>query len=96
MARGTALKALIDASGIAGLLAGLATVGVVNRINKTNTQRDEQTANYMLGGMAAGLIVGGVLTRNLDEPKLVLAPSLGKATAADGSSTTTFGIAGAF
>ncbi len=88
--------ALIDVSGIAGLLAGLAAEGVVNRINNTTTQRDEQTANYELGGMAAGLIVGGVLTRNLDEPKLSITPTVTRTKAADGTSATTIGLAGRF
>src|SRR5205807_8345087 len=71
--------ALIDVSGVAGLLAGLAAQGVVDRIQNQSAQRDEQTANYALGGMMAGLIAGGILLRNMDEKAtLPITPTIGK------------------
>ena len=88
--------ALIDASGVAGLLAGVAAEGVVNRITNATTQRDERTANYALGGMATGLIIGGILLHNVDEPKLAITPAIGGAKTAAGSTATTLGFTGVF
>jgi hypothetical protein len=87
---------LIDASGIAGLIGGLATLSLVSRADNASVKNDERTSNYALGGLITGLIVGGVLTRHLDEPKLAVRPALNKAPTAGGGSTTTFGLAGQF
>jgi len=88
--------ALIDVGAVIGLFAGVAVESVLNQATST-TQKSERTANFALGGMAAGLITSGILTRNMDEPKLGgIAPAMGKATTAGGGSTTTFGIAGSF
>ena len=54
----------------------------------------EHLANFSLGGMAVGLIGAGILTRNLDAPKLPMQPTLGKAVGIDGKTTTTFGLGG--
>ena len=88
--------ALIDASGIVGIVGGLATLSLFTRANGGNVNNDERTSNFALGGLAAGLIVGGVLTRNLDEPKLAVTPVMGRAQTAGGGTTTTLGLAGAF
>ena len=90
--------ALIDASGVVGIVLALAAESLVQRARDDESQSDARTANYALGGMATGLVVGGILTRNLDDPKLPgnLAPSIGQATTAAGSTTTTLGVTGHF
>jgi hypothetical protein len=89
---------LIDVSGAAGVLGALAIESLVYQSNSSDTATDqthrERLANFGLGGMAIGLIVGGVLTRNLDAPKLNVAPSIGGATTPDGKTTMTFGFGG--
>jgi hypothetical protein len=90
---------LIDLGGVVGILGGLALESIVNPTSQDSIETEEQAehlANYALGGMAVGLITAGILTRNLDAPKLVAQPSLGTVTAADGTKTTTFGFAGAW
>jgi hypothetical protein len=74
--------ALIDAAGVVGLVLGLAAESLVQRARDDETQSDPRLADYALGGLATGLIVGGILTRNIDEPKLPvnIAPALGKGT----------------
>jgi PEGA domain len=89
--------ALIDASGMVGIVLGLAAENLVEQSMTNPTPSQERTANYALGGLAGGLILGGVLTRTLDEPKLAtLTPAFGTAKAANGDTTTTIGIGGAF
>jgi hypothetical protein len=92
--------ALVDASGVVGIVLGLAAESVVQRIRDDDSQSDARTADYALGGLATGLIVGGILTRNLDDPKLPpsipITPSLGRATTAAGVTTTTLGIQGSW
>jgi hypothetical protein len=92
---------LIDVGGVVGLLGGLAAEGLIyptQKVSSNATEVDAHTqehiANFALGGMAVGLIAAGVLTRNYDAPKVPVTPALGRAVAVDGSSTTTFGIAG--
>ena len=87
--------ALIDASGVVGVVGGLATLSVFARANGLGVQNDERTSNFALGGLAAGLIIGGVLTRNLDEPRLQVTPVMGR-VATGGGSTTTFGFGARF
>jgi len=87
--------ALIDASGVVGIVLGLATENLVEQaINNKVTSSQERTANYALGGLAAGLVLGGVLTRSLDDPKLAIIPTVGKTTGPTG--VTTIGVSGAF
>jgi hypothetical protein len=88
--------ALIDASGVVGIVGGLATLSVFARSEGVSVQNDERTSNFALGGLAAGLIIGGVLTRNLDEPRLAVTPALGRVTAAGGGQTLTYGFGAAF
>ena len=87
--------ALIDAAGLVGVVGGLATLSVFARANGLGVQNDERTSNFALGGLAAGLIIGGVLTRNLDEPRLAVTPVMGRVATAGGS-TTTLGFGASF
>jgi hypothetical protein len=86
--------ALIDAAGVVGIVLGLAAESLVQRARDDKSQSDARTANYALGGMATGLIVGGIVTRNMDLPKPPpIAPALGRTTAG-GVTTTMLGIQG--
>ncbi|MBA2539373.1 MAG: hypothetical protein H0V17_07050 [Deltaproteobacteria bacterium] len=96
---------LIDVGGLIGILGGLAVEALVYGTSAAGTDPDvrfteaerEHLANFSLGGMAVGLITAGILTRNLDAPKLALQPSIGKATTSDGkTSITTFGFQGSW
>ena len=63
--------ALIDLAGLVGIATGLAVhSGYVGNGEDMTVERDEQQAHFALAGMAIGLAAGGVLTRNLDAPKL--------------------------
>jgi len=86
--------ALIDASGVLGIVLGLAANSVVSRASSSSSTggSDERTANFALGGLAVGLITGGVLTRHMDEPAIAVSPVMNKVTTAGGGSTTTFGL----
>ena len=87
--------ALIDLGGVVGVFVGAAIDNVVAQANQSTAMNTERTANYSLAGLATGLILAGVLTRNLDTPKLAVTPVVSK-TQANGSTTTTFGVGGAF
>jgi len=95
---------LIDVGGIVGMLGGLAIEtlvygaakgGIDQTVRFTEAER-EHLANFSLGGMAVGLIGAGILTRNLDAPKLPIQPALGRAVGPDGKTTTTFGFGGSW
>jgi len=89
--------ALIDVGGTVGVFVGIAIENVVSQAASSDAQSEaERTANYSLGGMAAGLIISGVLTRNMDAPKLSVSPVVSKTSAGPHAGTTTFGIGGAF
>ena len=91
--------ALVDVGGIIGGIGGVALEGILFPQMAGQTVRDlsaetrGRIANFALGGMALGLITAGVLTRDLDAPSITLTPTLGHAVGANGSLTTTFGIA---
>jgi tetratricopeptide (TPR) repeat protein len=89
---------LIDIGGIVGILGGLAIASLVyppaSGEDQFSNEQVEHFANFSLGGMAVGLIGAGILTRNLDAPKLNLQPSIGKVSDATGNMTTTFGLEG--
>ncbi|HSK01452.1 MAG TPA: hypothetical protein VK932_09430 [Kofleriaceae bacterium] len=88
---------LIDIGGIAGIIGGLAAEGLVYRSEEDSAEASaEHVANFMLGGVALGLIGAGILTRNLDAPKVPVKPAIGTATAANGASTMLYGVAGAW
>jgi hypothetical protein len=61
-----------------------------------DARAQEHLANFALGGMAVGLLGAGVLTRNLDSPKIPVAPVLMQAASSDGSRTTIYGVTGAW
>ncbi|MBX3154468.1 MAG: PEGA domain-containing protein [Deltaproteobacteria bacterium] len=90
---------LIDVGGLAGVIGGLAVESLVNPSTTTagnpNERADrerEHLANYALAGMAVGLVVAGVLTRNFDTPDIPVRATVGAATDAAGRSTTTYGL----
>lgn len=89
---------LIDIGGIAGMIGGVAVKSLAYPSTDVTDEQanNERTANYALGGLAIGLVTAGILTRNVDEPKIPIKPALGTAATSDGKSTTTFGFAGAF
>lgn len=99
--------ALLDVGGTVGIFVGIAIENVVSQANcdrssdpsctmDQSQEARERTANYSLGGMAAGLILAGVLTRNMDAPNLSVSPVISKTSTGAGPATTTFGFGGAF
>lgn len=89
--------ALIDASGVVGIVLGLATENLVQQaVDNQATASSERTANYALGGLTAGLVLGGILTRTMDDTKLAITPTMSKSVGANGTSATTIGVAGVF
>ncbi len=80
---------LIDIGGLIGVVGGLATASIASE-----TRTPERLANYSLGGMVVGLVGAGILTRDMDLPKVPVTPALGTATSPDGKSTTTYGLSG--
>jgi tetratricopeptide (TPR) repeat protein len=93
--------ALIDVGGVIGIIGGLAVESLVYPSKTTSEPSDmvdanaqEHLANFALGGMAIGLVGAGILTRNLDAPKLPVAPTITRAAAADGRTTTVYGVTG--
>jgi hypothetical protein len=82
--------ALIDASGVLGIVLGLAVNSVASRAstNSSTGGSDERTSNFALGGLAVGLIAGGVLTRHMDEPQVTVSPVMGRTS----NGTATFGL----
>jgi hypothetical protein len=91
---------LIDVGGVIGIIGGLAAESLVygqtvqTANNTVDDRAKEHLANYALGGMAVGLLAAGVLTRNLDDPKIPVAPSITQAAAGDGRSATIYGVIG--
>jgi hypothetical protein len=87
--------ALIDMSGLAGMVAGVALVNVIEPGSE-----GERLPHFALIGMTAGLISGTYLTRNMDDPKSVpmrkVQPQVGAATDAAGKNTMTFGLSASF
>jgi hypothetical protein len=88
---------LIDLGGLMGLLVGVAAEGLAYPEDDTGSDAsNEHRANFMLGGVAVGLITAGILTRGLDAPKIPVKPAIGTATAANGSSTALYGLSAAW
>ncbi|HEX4422599.1 MAG TPA: hypothetical protein VH165_32010 [Kofleriaceae bacterium] len=92
--------ALIDVGGLIGIIGGLAAESLVYPQSASagssatiDARSQEHLANFALGGMAIGLIGAGIVTRNLDDPKIPVAPSITTATARDGSATPVYGLA---
>jgi hypothetical protein len=94
--------ALVDAAGVAGMITGVASANLIfNQTGTGNTTTatrvsQERTADFALGGLAIGLITGGVLTRMVDLPKIPAQVQVGQATSADGKTSMTYGFGGAF
>jgi hypothetical protein len=93
--------ALIDLAGFVGVIGGLAVESLVYPTgttgmpgSKLDEQAQEHLANFALGGMAIGLIAGGILTRDIDAPKI--SPAFTTAPAANGKSAAIYGISGSF
>ncbi len=93
--------ALIDVGGLIGIIGGLALESLVYPTQTVRSSTDmvdarsqEHLANFALGGMAVGLLAAGVLTRNLDNPKIPVAPTITQAAAGDGRAATVYGVAG--
>jgi hypothetical protein len=87
--------ALIDVGGVIGIIGGLAIESLAYRAqNTTGAATQEHLANFALGGMAIGLVGAGILTRNLDDPKIPVAPAITQAALRDGSSTPVYGVSG--
>lgn len=89
---------LIDLGGIGGIIGGLAAESLAYPASSTTGEavgnQTQRAANFALGGMAVGLVTAGILTRNMDVPKLAVQPALGSATGVDGKPTATYGFGG--
>ncbi len=92
---------LIDVGGVVGIIGGLALESLVYPTQTVQTpspaidaRAQEHLADYALGGMAIGLLTAGILTRNLDDPKIPVSPAITQATAGDGRAATVYGVAG--
>jgi hypothetical protein len=91
--------ALIDVSGVVGMIVGVAAENLAFRQTTTgfsSQAQTEHTSNFALGGLAIGLIVGAILTRTMDNAQAGVGPALGVAPTGDGKSATTFGVSGRF
>jgi hypothetical protein len=92
--------ALIDLAGFVGLIGGLAAeslaypTGATGESSSIDAKAQEHLANFALGGMAIGLITGGILTSSIDAPKL--APTFTPVPTANGRTATTYGVTGRF
>jgi len=93
--------ALIDVGGVIGIIGGLAAESLAYPTQTTQGPSDpvdaraqEHLANFALGGMALGLLTAGILTRNLDDPKIPVSPAISQATAQGGSAITVYGVTG--
>ncbi|HEX8112260.1 MAG TPA: hypothetical protein VF516_31215, partial [Kofleriaceae bacterium] len=92
---------LIDVGGMVGIIGGLALESLVYPTQTVqapspviDARAQEHLADYALGGMAIGLLTAGILTRNLDDPKIPVLPAITQATAGDGRAATVYGVAG--
>jgi len=87
--------ALIDVGGVIGVIGGLAAESMAYRDDQDTARQEEHAANFALGGMAVGLIAAGILTRNLDSPKVPpMTPTLGRVTDSEGTSSVSYGVSG--
>lgn len=88
----------VDIGGLIGIAGGLAIESLVypqKTTSETEAGRNqEHLANYALGGMFVGLITAAVFTRNMDEPKIPVRPTLQTVTGTDGKQTNLYGIGG--
>ena len=89
---------LVDIGGLIGMAGGLAIESLVYP-QKTTSEAEagrntEHLANYALGGMFVGLIGAAVITRNFDEPKIPIRPTIQTVTGTDGKQTSLYGVGG--
>jgi hypothetical protein len=89
---------LVDIGGLIGMAGGLAIESLVYP-QKTTSEAEagrntEHLANYALGGMFVGLIGAAIITRNFDEPKIPIRPTIQTVTGTDGRQTSLYGIGG--
>jgi hypothetical protein len=82
--------AMIDLSGLAGLVTGVALANAVKLASD-----DQQVARFGLGGMVLGLVAGAILTSGSDEEPGVTATT-GVAVDGGGRLVPTFGVTGRF
>ena len=93
--------ALIDVGGVIGIIGGLAAESLAyptqtrqGPTDMVDARAQEHLANFALGGMALGLVGAGILTRNLDAPRLPVAPTITQAPTGDGRTATIYGVTG--
>ncbi|MCG8424586.1 MAG: PEGA domain-containing protein [Proteobacteria bacterium] len=87
--------ALIDLSGLLGLVVGASFVDVADLSDSIG----ERVPNFALLGMSIGLLTGAYFTRHMDEPPKSLnlvSPSVGATTDASGKAALTLGLQGRF
>lgn len=88
---------LIDIGGLIGMIGGLAVESLAFPAAEAGAPpSNEHIANFALGGLAVGLVAAGILTRDIDAPKVPVKAAVGAATAIDGRPTATYGVAGAW
>jgi tetratricopeptide (TPR) repeat protein len=86
---------LVDIGGLIGMIGGLAAAGLAYPTEEEGSDvANEHRANFVLGGVAVGLLGAGFLTRNIDAPRIPVKPAIGTTAAAGGPSTAIYGISG--
>ena len=90
---------LIDLGGLVGIIGGLAAESLVypsSEAGQSSPDSNEHAANFMLGGVAVGLIGASILTRGIDAPRLPVKPAVAAAAGAAGARVATYGISGSW
>lgn len=88
---------LIDIGGLIGVIGGLAAESLVYPEAEDDEDASfEHVANFMLGGAAIGLVGAGILTRNLDAPKVPVKPAIGAAPTVGGGQALVYGFSGSW
>ena len=88
----------VDIGGLIGIAGGLAIESLAYPQRTTSStsagRNQEHLANYALGGMFVGLITAAIFTRNMDEPKIPIRPTIQSVTGTDGKQTNLYGFGG--
>lgn len=85
----------IDIGAVVGAIGGLATQSLVYvNADESDEARQEHVANFVLGGLAVGIIGAAILTSNVDVPSIPVRPVVSATPTAGGSSTAIYGISG--